>query len=351
MIICFLNQTITNKMNQVTQLLLSLCFVLLTSCHTSAMDTKVISDFTIKTPNYVVGCIFSDDGNEFMYWSEKVIHIYSIKDNVPVLIRTIPYKNDYKYNATDFDVYRCLFDSIDKVPDSFKGLKIYALNAKNNARSGDIFPIIRYNDTIGALQRAPHWDEDNFYFTLKSKKRIYLDKDDNGTSHDAMSSLDLNTWWIQRTHFTFSESKPPCKIPMYHIWKNRNGRLSSFAIQPSEVGISNNDIGIHTAYITPSGRYVILLYGTDFIHLSGRYPEITKTIKYLIDSIFKSQKFYLAVIDTENEKVIYKKQFSRYTNYFPNYQKEFAICEKKNIYALWEDSTFKFYRLPKEIKP
>lgn len=304
---------------------------------------KNIPELTIKVPDSTSCILFSDDGNDFLFWSRRKVYIYSLKNNRAILYKKIPLGQTA--NWLDNDIYYPLFSVSDQIPDSFKNFKNYAKNAKKYSQGKRSYPIVNYKQRITALNRDKSYE---FYIPINSKERIYLnDVKAEGFSSSAMSAFDMNTWWTCRIYPNQDskfEDESPYFIPQYNIWKNRNGKVSSFTITPSDLGMTEPDVGEDSAYISPSGKYVFIIYGTPIKHVSGRSLTFGDLVE-LFTNLFKFQKFYVAIVDVEKEKIILNKKFYSYTNYMPIYNRHFAVSEKRNILAYVEDEFIKFYHL------
>lgn len=300
------------------------------------LDYKKIPELTIKTPDLVLGILFSDDGYDFLLWTYNNIYIYSLKDNTPILYKKI--SNIQTVNGSGNDVYYPLFAASNKLPDSFKILKNYAKNAKKYSDSKNVYPIVNYKQWRGALNIK----SGDFYIPINLQEHIYLDDiKDGGVSSQAMSAFDMNTWWTSRNY-----PKPDAEsfsIPKYNIWKYRNGKVSSFTISPADLGMLEPAGGLHSAYISPLGKYVFIVY-TSPLKLSGRYPTFGNLVKSFTN-LFKYQKIYIAIVDVTKEKIILKKKFSSHKNYYPSYKEGFSISEKRKIFAYCEGEFIKFYHL------
>jgi len=327
----------------VYHILLTLISLTLFSCQSTYLGYKNIPELTITAPDLTSGLLFSDDGDDFLFWSDEEVHIYSLKDNTPILYKKISL--DKTKRGMEEDVFYSIFSVSSQIPNSFNSFKNYAKSAKKYGGGKFAFPIVNYKQRIAALKMYRLGD---FCLQNNSQDRIFLDKiNDGGQSVGAMSAFDMNTWCTMR-NYSNPDSVAPNKwifpIHKYYIWKNRNGEVSSFSITPADLGMKEPDVGHTSYYISPSGKYVFIIYGSPDHHISGRSPTFGDLVKLFTNS-FRWQNFYVAIIDVDTEKIIQKKTFSSYKNYYPSYKRGFALSEKRKIFAHREAGFIKFYHL------
>lgn len=301
-----------------------------------------IPKLTIKMRDSISGILFSDDGHDFLFWTNEGVYIYSLTDTRSILYRKISF--DKPFSKFNNDLYYPLFSVSNQIPNSFRNLKNYAEIAKKYSKGKTSYSMVNYNQQIAALNN----ELCEFYIQINSKERINLyNVKDGGRSHYAMSAFDMNTWWTSRGYPNPNskfKDKIILRINQYKIWKNRNGKVSSFSITPADLGMKEPDVGHNSCYISPSGKYVFIIYARPENHVSGRFPTFSDFAK-CFTNLFKWQKFHIAIIDIDTEKIIKKKKFSSYKNYYPNFTRGFAISEKRKIFACREDEFINFYHL------